>query len=174
MFLKNEKVALRAVEPEDTATLYQWENDVTIWPVSATIEPFSKFTISQFTEGPHDIYTDRQLRFMIMDVETNQTVGAADLYEFDPHHSRCGVGIFLEPVSRGKGLASQALELLSTYCFNVLLLNQIFALVTATNHESLVLFERCGFEKSGLKKQWNRTGNKSFSDVWLLQKLNAE
>ena len=173
MFLKGDNIALRAVEPTDAAVLYQWENDVTIWPVSAIIEPFSKFTIEQFSEGPHDIYTQRQLRLMIVDLITNQPIGAADLYDFDPHHLRSGVGIYITETFRGKGLAGEAIQLLLNYCFNVLLLNQVYALVNDSNSDSLALFIRNGFEKSGLKKQWNRTGKGSFSDVWFLQKFNG-
>lgn len=173
MFLKGNKIGLRAVEPDDAALLYQWENDLAIWPVSATIEPFSKFTIEQFAEGSHDIYTQRQLRLMIVELESSSVIGAADLYDFDPHHLRSGIGIFIAASHRGKGLAVEAIELLLHYCFQILLLNQVYALVNATNSESLALFTKCGFEKSGLQKQWNRTGLGTFADVWLLQKFNA-
>jgi diamine N-acetyltransferase len=173
MFIKGIKIGLRAVEPDDAVKLYQWENDVAIWPVSATIEPFSKFTIQQFADGPHDIYTQRQLRLMIVEIESSVVIGAADLYDFDPHHLRSGIGIFIATSHRGRGLAAETINLLLKYCFQILLLNQVYALVDAKNTDSLTLFTKCGFEKSGLQKQWNRTGNATFSDVWLLQKFNA-
>ena len=44
-WLKGKHVKLRAVEPEDLKNLYKWENDSTLWNVSDTITPFSKYIL---------------------------------------------------------------------------------------------------------------------------------
>ena len=78
-------------------------------------------------------------------------------------------GWALAPWAQGKGYASEALELLSHFAFNTLLLNQLFCNVGVTNENSLSLFEKHGFEKVGLKKSWNITTKGTFEDEWLLQ-----
>ena len=46
--LSNDKVLLRALEPEDVELLYGWENDSDLWQVSNTIAPYSKYVLTQF------------------------------------------------------------------------------------------------------------------------------
>jgi len=42
------KVRLRSLEPEDLELLYLWENDPSIWKVSNTLVPFSRFILRQY------------------------------------------------------------------------------------------------------------------------------
>lgn len=34
------------------------------------------------------------------------------------------------------------------------------------------LFEKAGFEKTGIKKAWNKTSLNHFEDAWFLQLIN--
>ncbi len=170
MFLKRNKVALRALEPHDADLLYRWENDPLLWLVSFTQIPFSRFILEEFVNSAHqDIYTNKQLRLMVNDDSTNETVGIVDLFDFEPQHARLGVGIYIHESKRNQGYALDCLELIKTYCFNTLHLKQIYAHVTATNEASLALFAKAGFEKQGIKKCWNKTGLNSYEDVCFLQ-----
>jgi diamine N-acetyltransferase len=174
MFLKGNHVSIRALEPSDANQLYNWENNMSLWPVSFTQIPFSKFILEEFvTSAHHDIYTTKQLRLMVNSIETNETIGIIDLFEFDPQHLRCGVGIYIHDTFRKKGAASECIELIKQYCFSTLFLKQIYAHVNSSNTNSLAVFEKSGFEKSGLKKCWNKTGINDYEDVWFLQCINA-
>jgi diamine N-acetyltransferase len=170
MFLKSETIGLRALEPSDAALLYDWENDRALWPVSFTQVPFSKFILEEFVSSAYqDIYTNKQLRLMVEDLSTRTTIGILDLYEFEPQHARCGVGIYINEAYRGKGHALECVELAKEYGFNTLHLKQLYVHVNTSNAPSLGLFEKAGFVKSGLKKSWHKTGFDSFEDVWFLQ-----
>lgn len=173
MFLKGSSVSIRALEPSDANLLYKWENDMSLWPVSFTQIPFSKFILEEFVTSAHnDIYTSKQLRLMVNDCVTQETVGIIDLFDFDPQHLRCGLGIYIQDAYRSKGCALEAIELMKQYCFNILFLKQVYAHVNASNTASLNLFEKAEFEKSGLKKSWHKTGVNSYEDVWFLQSVN--
>ena len=64
--LKGKHIKLRALEPSDLETLYNWENNIQIWKVSHTMTPFSKHVLTQYLANAHqDIYTSKQLRLMI-------------------------------------------------------------------------------------------------------------
>ena len=41
--LKGDHIYLRALEPEDLEFVYQIENDESIWEISNTITPYSRF-----------------------------------------------------------------------------------------------------------------------------------
>ena len=73
--LENDKIVLRAPELSDLDILFDWENQSNLWYLSNTLLPFSRFDLEQFIlQGNHDIYTDKQFRFMIAD-KSNNDVG---------------------------------------------------------------------------------------------------
>lgn len=170
--LKNNTIKLRALEPEDINTLYEWENDVDNWLVSATQKPYSKDVLLQYIENSvYDIYTTKQLRLMIDEIDSGETVGAIDLFEFDPNNRKAGIGILINEKYRKRGFAKQSLQLLVRYCFEVLNLHQVYANISVTNEASISLFESEGFSVVGIKKEWIRTPH-GWLDELLLQKIN--
>ncbi|MGZ4038753.1 MAG: GNAT family N-acetyltransferase [Bacteroidia bacterium] len=174
MFIKGNHIYLRALEPGDVDVLYKWENNRGIWQVSNTQTPFSRYVLEQFLMNAHeDIYTNKQLRLIISEVDKDAAVGAIDLFDFDPYHLRAGIGILIAEEYRNKGFAFEALQLLQDYAFKTLLLKQLYCNVTVSAASSLQLFEKSGFEKVGLKKNWNRISASDFEDEWFLQLINA-
>ncbi len=174
MLLKNNLVALRAVEPEDLEFLYKCENDTTIWNVSNSVVPYSRFVLKQYIcDSGIDIYTSRQLRLIIEPVgQDPQPVGAIDLFDFDPFHRRAGIGILLHGnENRKRGYAAAALSLLIDYCFMHLGLNQIYCNITPDNADSIKLFTSAGFEPCGIKKKWLRL-NDGWCDEVMCQLIN--
>ena len=169
------EVYLRAIEPGDIDYLYKWENDDTIWQVSNTIAPFSRYVLTKYIESAHlDVYQTRQLRLMI-DVNENdkiKTVGAVDLFDFEPQHLRAGVGILIgEKEERGKGYADLALEKLIAYTFEVMQLKQVYCNILTENLVSIKLFKKHGFKLIGVKKAWVKTIN-GFSDEAVFQLIS--
>lgn len=161
---------LRALEPEDIDILYAHENDRDVWLVSGTIAPYSRYALKRYIENSFsDIYTTRQLR-LIIDCD-GKSVGAVDIFDFEPHDSHAGVGIIIfDAAERGKGYARAAFELLIDYCFKTLSLNQIYCNVAVTNTPSLNLMHSLGFATSGIRKSWVRV-NDEYVDVAFLQLL---
>lgn len=174
MFIKGSLIALRAIEPTDLKLLFDWENNIDLWSVSNSQVPFSNYLLEEFVNAAHqDIYTNKQLRLMITTLSSNQTIGVIDLFDFEPQHARCGIGIFIDEQFRGQGFAKQSIELIKTYAFSILHLKQIYVHVNASNKTSIALFEHNGFEKNGVKKCWHKTGLNTFEDVWFLQCFNS-
>lgn len=162
--MNGSKVSLRALEPEDVEILYNWENNRSIWHLSNNISPLSRFSLEQYVmSAGQDIYATRQMRMMI-DLRNPEngikTIGSIDLFEFEPAHQRAGVGILILEGFRGKGFASESLELLISYAFETLQLHQLYANISTDNFESIRLFESNGFRFIGIKKEWNRIRNK--------------
>ncbi len=169
-WLENERILLRALEPEDLEFLNRIENDSRLWHLSNTLAPYSKYVLRQYIENSgQDIYEAKQLRLLIVLKERPQrAVGAIDLFDFDPYHQRAGVGIVVLQDEQGAGIAGEALELLKEYCFDFLKLHQLYCNITAQNLASLRLFEKAGFQKQSLKKDWIHTAE-GWLDEWFLQ-----
>ena len=160
--LKRDNIELRAPEPGDVDFLLEMENDSNLWHVSNTHNPFSRFDIEQYVLlADKDIYSTKQLRFIIDFVgeDKTQSIGAIDIFEFDAHNKRAGIGISIIEYERKKGYAGTALDILIKYMFAHLNLHQIYCNIGQDNNESIRLFKSRGFIESGIKKDWNLRNN---------------
>ena len=172
MFLYGKKIFLRALEPSDVELLYQWENDPEIWQISQTLTPYSKFTLKQFVESAQeDIFSVKQVRFMINILHTKQTVGILDVFDIDFINGHAGIGIIIDKNFRQQEIGTEAIELAINYLFNTLHLHQIYCNILGNNEISKKLFEKCGFTVMGIKKEWKKTET-GFEDVMMLQRIH--
>ena len=172
--LENKNISLRAPEPEDLDLLYIWENEPTVWQVSGTLTPFSRYVLKQYLENAgNDIFQAKQLRLIIQIKKNHRPVGAIDLFDFDPQNHRAGIGILIaEPSDRRRGYAREALETLMGYCFGVLHLHQLYCNIAAGNDASIKLFTEAGFLECGRKREWLYDG-RHYKDELIFQKIAA-
>ena len=170
--LKGNNIFLRALEPEDLEFIHAIENDESIWEMSNTQTPYSKFLIKQYLEHAHkDIYEVKQLRLVISDYN-HEALGMIDLFDFDFKNKRAGVGILVKDTNnRLKGYGREALKLLINYAFSHLDLKQLYCNISEENEVSIKLFSNQGFKKIGLKKDWNFV-NGAFKNEYLFQLIN--
>jgi diamine N-acetyltransferase len=173
--IEGSRVRLRALEPEDVELLYHWENKMALWVVSNTLTPFSKAQLHKYIQHASlDIYQMKQLRLMIetsLDGASFVPAGMIDLFDFDPYHSRAGIGIMIHEAFQNKGVASEALPLFVDYCFRHLGLHQLFCSIIVDNVSSIKLFTKSGFQLIGIKKHWRKTPS-GFVDEGFYQLIN--
>lgn len=101
------------------------------------------------------------------------TIGCIDLFQFDPHNQRAGVGILIaETENRKNGYAKEALNLLTNYCFEVMNFRQLYCHIPVDNKASLRLFSTCGYEETGRCRDWVKKGN-VFIDAVFMQRVNG-
>lgn len=159
--MTSKNIKLRAVEPSDIDLIFEWENDPSIWHLSNTFSPFSRFDLEQYVlNASKDIFSAKQIRLMIELTETNETIGCIDLFEFEPMHHRAGIGILINEKKRNKGYATQAIELIFEYASKTLNLHQLYCNIEEDNVQSLDLFKKMNFKEIGIKKEWNLRNGK--------------
>jgi len=174
MFLENDSIKLRALEPYDLELLYQWENDTEIWEFGNNLVPYSRFILQQYIENSLlDISESKQLRLIIelKTINPNLPIGTIDLFDIDFYNKRAGIGILIaDRKQRNKGFASLSIGLIEDYVLNKLGLMQLYCKIDIENQTSLKLFQKSGFQISGKlsKWQWNSSGMK---DVFFLQHI---
>ena len=173
--LQGKSIYLRALEPNDLEFLYAMENNESIWEVSNTQTPYSRFLIRQYLKNAHqDIYEAKQLRLAICRNQDFPAIGLIDLFDFDPKNNRAGVGIVIQnEEDRNSGTGGEALDLVIKYAFRQLNLHQLYANIGEENTASLALFTKFGFQKIGIKKQWNLVDGK-YKDEILFQLINPK
>lgn len=168
-FLKEKLIKLRALEPEDVGFLYELENQESLWEVSQTQIPFSKFLLQEYIQNAkQDIYEAKQFRYVISSFD-NQLFGCIDLYGFDPKNKRACVGIAVLEKYQGQGIGQKALQNLMNHCEKYLDLYQLIAYIPEDNMISIKLFEKLGFTSYGVKKDWIFSQGK-FKDVIIYQR----
>ena len=164
------KITLRALEPEDLDFLYIIENDIKNWSLSETIIPFSKYLLHEYLKTiGNDITVSKQLRLVIQHNTTKESLGLIDLFDFDALNRKCGIGIIINKKNRNNGLGIESLSLLTEYSKNTLNIHQLYCDIQSDNEESILFFEKNGFIKTGVKKDWNLKAG-VFSDVFFYQK----
>lgn len=166
------KVRLRALEPQDIDLIYRWENDPEVWEQSAAHTPFSRHALTQYIMDSmqSDILASRQLRLMAEDADNGITVGCIDLTSYDPMHQRAETGLIIDRQYRNMGYGEALMEALLKYGRESLFLHQIYCEVAIDNIASIKLFEHCGFERQGLRKDWIMT-REGWKDVLLMAKI---
>lgn len=171
MLLKNDKIQLRAIEPEDLDLLYKWENNPLLWATGNTRQPYSRFALKQYIQRPDEtIYESGQLRLMIEEISGNRAIGTVDLYDFDIHNSRIALGLYIDETRQGKGFATEALHLIEEYVFRFLKVAQLYCHISENNTASKKMFEKEGYEQHGVLKNWIRT-TKGYENIIVFQRF---
>lgn len=120
-------------------------------------EYFSKFNTPEVLQGTSLEYPleEKELdseklhvaqgekRFILHDGQ--EIVGAADIYEMDEGQAK--LRYWVAKKFWGKGIASRAVDKITSYCFEGLKLNRVYALVDDTNAGSRRVLEKSGFTR---------------------------
>ena len=166
----NDDILLRAMEPEDLDLLYKIENDQQLWNVGNTNVPYSRYVLHDYiANATGDIYADQQVR-LIVENGKGETVGVADLMNFDAKNLRAEVGIVIVREFRCQGYAVAALEKMACYALQVLHLHQLYAVVDTDNEASLKLFRKAGYQAVSELRDWLYDGKKYHSAL-LMQRF---
>ena len=171
--LVGELVRLRLVEEEDLPLLAAWRNTPSIWACF-----FNKFPLS--VAGQKGWFASleadqRKQLFVICRVENNEPVGTIGLDRIDFANQSAEFGNMLigKYEHTGQGYATEATELLLSYCFLRLNMNRICLEVYADNAKALKLYERCGFKVEGTLREAQFEGG-VFKDLVVMSILRRE
>ena len=161
---------LRALEPEDLEQLYAIENNLDDWEFSCMNAPFSHYALRDYIANQHcDLTIDQQVRLVVCDDENEQQViGLADIFNFDARHRRAEIGLIIGKTFRNHGYATEAAKLLVDYASRTCLLDQIYAFISKDNEQCCRIFDKIGFNRVSILKNWFRNAN-SFSDSIIFQ-----
>lgn len=171
--LESNTIKLRALEPDDLDLLFSVENNTQFWDISNTLRPYSRDLLRKYLQNAHmDIFEAKQLRLVITKKSDKTVLGLIDLFDFNPHHSRAGIGIIILKKYQKKGYAIAALEIFLNYAFQHLDLHQLYANIPLSNKKSMSLFKKMQFKEVGIQKDWIKLKGE-FEDVALLQIINS-
>ena len=166
-------LTLRAPEQNDVDRIFLWENDPGLFEVLPNAAPLSRLQVWDYIQNYNaDPFSTHELRQMIVEDDSGDTVGYIDLFEFDTINHRAGIAIYIDEEFRCRGYGRQSLEILERYAIQTLALHQLWAIVAIDNEPSRRLFTSAGFKPAGRLRSWLRRRSQ-YTDALILQKLFA-
>jgi len=160
--LKGKLVRLVTFDLEkDTEAMARWDRDTEYQRLLDTgpVFPNEASTIRGFVEKE---IGDKFLPFSIRTLDEDRVIGFSVLEGFDWHARSVWVAIGIgEPEYRGKGLGTDAMNIVARYAFQQLNLNRINLTVFGYNPRAIRSYEKIGFVHEGSERQWlNREGQR--------------
>jgi len=151
-FLTGRLVDLAPPEVEDAEALSRWLNDPAVWVPFARLWPTNVEAERQWISA--QLSRRDELNFMVVERAAGKPVGLAGLRSLDAANATARLGILVgEASARGKGLGTEATELLVGYGFDFLGLRRINLSVLATNAAAIRIYEKLGFQREGLERR---------------------
>lgn len=153
-------VGLRALEPTDLDLLYEIENDPSVWDVTSSPSPWSRWALRQYLESqPADIAQTGQLRLVVEADGDNTGMGLVDLFAYDPLQRRAEVGIAIRRSARRTHVGLAALVALQRYAKDHLHLRLIYAKIRSADEACHGLFAAAGYRRVATLPQWHLTAD---------------
>ena len=146
------RVLLRRFNPNDVEVLAKIANDRQVWLRLRDVFPFPYaqsdardwIARCQLEQPPLNFAIEHQGQL----VGVIGCVAGQDIYA-----GSAEVGYWIGQKFWGRGLASEALSLCTSYAFEVLQLRRLWAEVFADNPASMRVLEKVGFLREGLRRQ---------------------
>lgn len=151
--MKNPRIYLRALEPDDYMTTYKWRQDPEYQDgVASTARYVSMETERKWLER---VITNHEkgleVRLGIVLKESEEFIGMIYLTEIDHINKNASIGSLIgEKEHRRKGYITEARTLILVHGFNELGLERISGYVVEYNEGSSRSYEKLGFHKDGV------------------------
>lgn len=166
--LKGKHVALREWRESDVGALTAIRNDIALQRLLMTqAKPNSVERVRLWlTERSNQ---ENMVFFVIADRGDN-AVGYLQVAYIDRFHGRGDLGICLLPDAHGRGIATEACQLLEQYSRDTLALHKLCLQVLVDNIRAISFYRKLGYRDVGILRQHFREGN-SYHDVLLMERL---
>lgn len=149
VFLADDRVELRTVDPEDAETIREWMNHPDVrrhvheYRLPKSEDTFEEGTFA--TVGGED-----RADLLICD---GDPVGVAGLSPIHEDRRSANLGCVVAPGNQGEGYGTAASELLVEYGFTELRLHRIGARTLETNRGARATLESAGFVEEGRRRE---------------------
>jgi aminoglycoside 6'-N-acetyltransferase len=160
--LHGEHVVLRDVQASDVAALraIRAEPDVALW----WGEPELGWPLTD-----RDAADEKRWSVLVDD----EVVGFVAAYQvLDPDYRHAGLDLFVSPAMRGRGLGTDAVRTVARYLLHEIGHHRLVIDPAASNTAAIRAYEKAGFQRVGVMRQYERdNGGDTFHDGLLMDLL---
>ena len=169
--IEGKTIFLRRLTEEDVSDDYvRWMNDPDI---NQYLEcRFYTHTIQNTRDFIRSVTNDNNYQFGIFFKETGKHIGNIKIGSINQYHRYADVGFLIgEKKYWGKGIATEAIGLVSDFAFNTLKLHKLWGGAYSSNIGSIKAFLKNGYQQEGAKKNQYLCHGVYVDDI-LLGKVN--
>ena len=145
---ESERIYLSVIDPNDYKTFTRWINDESL---ARGLGNF-KFNFTEQDEKEYLVNSNKNntLTFDLVRKEDDKLIGSYGLEIKDNVSRRIHVGGFIgDKEDRGKGYGTEALKLISKYCFEILNAESLYSGIFSFNEASLKAAKKAGYTVIG-------------------------
>lgn len=152
--LRTQRLLLRDHRPEDVDTLFQIRSDERTMGYIGRPRATSRADAQELIDRvQRQRLTNECLAWVVADGTTERMLGSIGLYRLKPEHDTAEVGYQLHPDHWGRGIMTEALEVVTRYTLGPLGFHRIEAITDPRNIASRRLLERCGYALEGITRE---------------------
>lgn len=169
--LSGEKIFLRRLTEEDATQEYvNWMNDPEINQYLDS--RFYEQTLESTKSFIRSVTNDNNYQFGIFEKKSGKHIGNIKLGSINAHDKSADIGFLIGEKSYwGRGIATEAIALVTEFAFNTLNLHKVWGGAYSPNVGSIKAFLKNGFEREGVRKKQHFC-NGEFVDGNLFGKIN--
>ena len=162
-YWEGEKIRLRALEPSDADTFFEWNLDgETARKLYQVPFPQSRAGVARWAQDVSARGPEGDSFFMVIETLDGQVVGSINAHQCERRHGTFKYGIAVMREHWRKGYASEAIRILARYYFEELGYQKVNAEVFEFNEGSQKLHEGLGFVLEGRLRRMIYTEGKRF------------
>ncbi|MBN1451311.1 MAG: GNAT family N-acetyltransferase [Anaerolineales bacterium] len=166
-YWQNEKVRLRALEPEDAELFFRWNMDSErarrldfIWP------PQSLASVRKLVEEQSHKQLEVDTFRWIIENPEGVAVGSIDTHHCDPRAGTFSYGVDVSTEHQRRGYAAAAVPIILKYYFEELRYQKVTVPVHSYNQPSIRLHQKLGFKEEGCLRRMGYTNGEHFDVLW--------
>ena len=171
-----QKIFLRQIEVSDLPKIMAYRNTYETQRYLGLLIPNSELSEKQWIEkvATASPFKDKQIVFVIEDIEAKTFLGTTDLHQINLHTRRAEFGIALyQPSILDKRYGTDATLVTLWVAFHILGLNSVMLRVAEANARAIHVYEKVGFKHVGRHRQSYFLEGK-YSDDLIMDILQAE
>ena len=170
MELMGQRVRLCPLDRSHVTNTFEWVNNSDLGRTMDRARPVSEFEHEEWFKR----LVTRQdcMYWAIENLERREHIGNVWLWDIDCRHRKAEVRIVLGR-SRGKGMGSEAIRLVTLHAFKTLNLHKLYAYVRSINPRGVRAFEQASFVVEGVLKS-DRWVDELYVDVHLLGRVRDD
>lgn len=149
--LRTERLLFRELEPSDAKSLYAMRSDERVMrhigrPRATSLQD----AIDVIERIACDRASNNGMTWGMQLAGSIELIGTIGFYRLKPEHFTGEVGYLLHPDHWGRGLMSEALDLVTGHGFGRIGFHRIEAITAPENQPSRRVLERCGYRLEGI------------------------
>jgi len=152
--LESERLRFRAFEKKDAQGLFLIRSNSKVMEFMDTLPQTDIKEAEQFVLSNQNSFKKKEgINWAIEEKSSNKFIGYFGFWRLIQHNCRAEIGYALRPSSWGKGYMNEALNTMTKFAFEELMIHSIEANVNPNNKGSIKLLERNGFVQEAYFKE---------------------